>query len=146
MPDFGLPRTHRRVLSRSFEHGAESHLARRRFGPHGQAPTAATDEAPEPEGPPDRAARRQRIVLATVVAVLLAGAALAIYFKMTGDPRGTRGGAAAELRELNLSVTQTGRVLAYRDRVGGFSSVDELDRIPGFPTEFLGDLKRRLTV
>ena len=51
-----------------------------------------------------------------------------------------------QLRERSLSVTQTGRVLAYRDRVGGFSSLDELDSIPGFPHSFLAELKRNLTV
>lgn len=51
-----------------------------------------------------------------------------------------------QLRERNLSVTQTGRVLAYRDRVGGFKSLDELDSIPGFPHSFLEELKRQLTV
>jgi DNA uptake protein ComE-like DNA-binding protein len=51
-----------------------------------------------------------------------------------------------ELRERNLSVTQTGRVLAYRDRVGGFKSLDELDSIPGFPHSFLADLKANLTL
>ena len=51
-----------------------------------------------------------------------------------------------QLRERNLSVTQTGRVLAYRDRVGGFSSLDELDSIPGFPHSLLEELKRGLTV
>ncbi|TMK72500.1 MAG: helix-hairpin-helix domain-containing protein [Actinobacteria bacterium] len=51
-----------------------------------------------------------------------------------------------DLRRLRLSVTQTGRVLAYRDRAGGFKSLDELDSIPGFPKEFLTELKRRLTL
>ena len=51
-----------------------------------------------------------------------------------------------QLRERSLSVTQTGRVLAYRDRVGGFTSLDELDSIPGFPNSFLEELKRNLTV
>jgi DNA uptake protein ComE-like DNA-binding protein len=37
-------------------------------------------------------------------------------------------------------------VLAYRDRVGGFKSLDELDSIPGFPHSFLEELKRQLTV
>jgi DNA uptake protein ComE-like DNA-binding protein len=37
-------------------------------------------------------------------------------------------------------------VLAYRDRVGGFTSLDELDSIPGFPHSFLEELKRNLTV
>src|SRR5581483_5585053 len=51
-----------------------------------------------------------------------------------------------QLRALRLSVTQTGRVLAERERLGRFSSLDELDRIPGFPRAFLDDLKRKLTV
>ena len=50
-----------------------------------------------------------------------------------------------ELREAGLSVTQTGRVLAHRERGGGFSSVDELDEIPGFPRDFLDQVKPKLT-
>jgi competence protein ComEA len=49
-----------------------------------------------------------------------------------------------ELREIGLSVTQTGRVLAYRERSGGFKSVDELDTIPGFPKDFLARIKDRI--
>jgi competence protein ComEA len=49
-----------------------------------------------------------------------------------------------ELRDAGLSVTQTGRVLAYRERSGGFTSVDELDSIPGFPKDFLATVKDRL--
>ncbi|MET0128950.1 MAG: helix-hairpin-helix domain-containing protein, partial [Solirubrobacterales bacterium] len=51
-----------------------------------------------------------------------------------------------ELRGLGLSVTQTGRVLAERDRAGGFSTLDDLDRIPGLPATLLEQLKRRLTL
>jgi DNA uptake protein ComE-like DNA-binding protein len=51
-----------------------------------------------------------------------------------------------DLRRLRLSVTQSGRVLAYRERLGGFKSLDELDSIPGFPRSFLTELKRRLTL
>lgn len=50
-----------------------------------------------------------------------------------------------ELRGAGLSVTQTGRVLAHRERGGGFSSVDELDEIPGFPRDFLEQVKPKLT-
>ena len=50
------------------------------------------------------------------------------------------------LRSLKLSVTQTGRVLAHRERAGGFASLDELDQIPGFPRAFLDELKRHLTL
>ena len=38
-----------------------------------------------------------------------------------------------QLRTLGLSVTQTGRVLAYRERVGGFATLDDLDQIPASP-------------
>ena len=38
-----------------------------------------------------------------------------------------------QLRDVGLSVTQTGRVLAHRERSGRFGSVDELEGIPGFP-------------
>jgi DNA uptake protein ComE-like DNA-binding protein len=51
-----------------------------------------------------------------------------------------------QLRDLGLSVTQTGRVLAYRERSGKFESVDELESIPGFPRELLEDLKKRVRV
>ena len=49
-----------------------------------------------------------------------------------------------DLRALGLTVTQAGRVLARRERTGPFSSVDELDLIPGFGSEFLEELKPRL--
>jgi DNA uptake protein ComE-like DNA-binding protein len=51
-----------------------------------------------------------------------------------------------QLRSLRLSVTQVGRVLAYRQREGGFNSLDELERIPGFPRAQLDQLRRKLTV
>jgi DNA uptake protein ComE-like DNA-binding protein len=44
-----------------------------------------------------------------------------------------------------MSVTQTGRVLAYRERQG-FRSVDELRTIPGFPDGFLDGIRGRLSV
>ena len=49
------------------------------------------------------------------------------------------------LRSLGLSVTQARRVLAHRERSGGFRSVDELDEIPGFPRVLLEELKQALT-
>ena len=51
-----------------------------------------------------------------------------------------------QLRDVGLSVTQTGRVLAHRERSGRFGSVDELEGIPGFPPDFLAQIKSRLTV
>jgi DNA uptake protein ComE-like DNA-binding protein len=51
-----------------------------------------------------------------------------------------------ELRNLGMSVTQTGRVLAFRERNQGFKSLDELDAIPGFPRDFLDSIKHRLAL
>ena len=51
-----------------------------------------------------------------------------------------------DLRGLGLSVTQTGRVLAFREREGSFKSLDELDSIAGFPRGFLDDLKTKLSL
>jgi DNA uptake protein ComE-like DNA-binding protein len=48
-----------------------------------------------------------------------------------------------QLREEGLSVTQATRLLAHRERVGRFQSVDEIDEIPGLPSELAEDLKRR---
>jgi competence ComEA-like helix-hairpin-helix protein len=49
-----------------------------------------------------------------------------------------------ELREFGMSVTQAKRVIAYRERLGGFGSVDELDQVPGFSKTFLNEIKSRL--
>ena len=43
-------------------------------------------------------------------------------------------------------MTQATRLLAHRERLGRFGSVEELDQIPGFPQELLDDLKRRSTI
>src|SRR5207244_4497004 len=51
-----------------------------------------------------------------------------------------------DLRRLKLSVTQTNRVLEYRDHSGPFESLDELDKIVGFPHAVLTELKRKLTL
>ena len=51
-----------------------------------------------------------------------------------------------QLREQNLSVTQATRLLAHRERLGGFQSVDDLDQVAGFPHDLLEDLKSRSSV
>ena len=38
-----------------------------------------------------------------------------------------------QLREVGLSTTQAARLIARRDRLGGFGSVAELEEIPGLP-------------
>jgi len=51
-----------------------------------------------------------------------------------------------QLREQNLSVTQATRLLAHRERLGGFQSVDDLDQVAGFPLDVLTDLKSRSSI
>lgn len=63
-----------------------------------------------------------------------------------GDPINLNEATFEELRDSGMSVTQTGRVLAHRERSGGFKSIDELESIPGFPREFLDEISSRLTI
>jgi DNA uptake protein ComE-like DNA-binding protein len=51
-----------------------------------------------------------------------------------------------QLRTEGLSVTQATRLLAHRERLGGFNSVDDLDQVAGFPEDVLADLKSRATI
>ncbi len=51
-----------------------------------------------------------------------------------------------ELRSQGLSVTQSTRLLAHRERLGGFSSIDDLDQVAGFPPDLLADVKSRATL
>ena len=50
-----------------------------------------------------------------------------------------------QLRGMGMSVTQATRVIAYRERQGGFDSIDDIDQVPGFPKAFLADLKSQLS-
>jgi DNA uptake protein ComE-like DNA-binding protein len=51
-----------------------------------------------------------------------------------------------QLRELGLSVTQSARLIAYRDTRGGFDSLDELDEVPGLPKELRRTLRDEVTL
>jgi DNA uptake protein ComE-like DNA-binding protein len=51
-----------------------------------------------------------------------------------------------DLRGLGLSVTQSARLIAYREAGRGFESVDDLNTIPGFTKATLGKLRERLRV
>ncbi len=80
-----------------------------------------------------------------------------------GSPRGDRGRQPAsppeggdqvnlnratfeQLRGLGLSVTQATRILAYRERFGGYDSLDDLDRVPGFTADRIESMRTRFTV
>ena len=51
-----------------------------------------------------------------------------------------------ELRGAEFSVTQATRVLAYRERFGGYSSVDDLARVPGFSPETIAAIRDRISI
>lgn len=55
-------------------------------------------------------------------------------------------GSSEEFRSLGMSMTQARRVIEFREENGGFRSVDDLDRVIGFPRDFLARTKARLTV
>lgn len=50
-----------------------------------------------------------------------------------------------ELRSAGLSVTQATRVMAYRERFGGYGAVDDLARVPGFTPDVIEALRGRIT-
>lgn len=71
-----------------------------------------------------------------------------------GQPPGGQAGGQIELnavtfdqlRTEGLSVTQATRLLAHRERVGRFQSIEELDQVAGLPREVAEELKRRSRV
>ena len=50
-----------------------------------------------------------------------------------------------ELREQGLSVSQATRVLAYRERLNGYRSPDDLAQVPGISAEDMERLRGRFT-
>lgn len=50
-----------------------------------------------------------------------------------------------ELRSVGLSVTQATRVMAYRERFGGYGSVEDLARVPGFTPDVIEALRGQIT-
>ncbi len=52
----------------------------------------------------------------------------------------------SELRALDLSMTQARRLIEHRKRIGRFTSVDQIDEVPGFTPEQRAGVKRRSTV
>ena len=51
-----------------------------------------------------------------------------------------------QLRALGFSAAQANRVIAYRDLLGGYKAVDDLETVPGVQREFVTKLKDRLQV
>jgi len=51
-------------------------------------------------------------------------------------------GSFEELRGLGMSVTQTRRVIRYREEHGPFKELNDLDDVSGFPAELVSRVKR----
>jgi DNA uptake protein ComE-like DNA-binding protein len=51
-----------------------------------------------------------------------------------------------EFRDLGLTITQSARLIAYRNTRDGFRSLDELAEVPGFPRETLKTLRAQVHV
>jgi len=49
-----------------------------------------------------------------------------------------------DFRSLGLTITQARRLIDHRERLGGYSSLDQLDQVPGLSKSLLANLKRRL--
>lgn len=49
-----------------------------------------------------------------------------------------------QLRGLGLSPTQANRVIAYRERLGGYKAVADLGQVPGMPEALVSELGERL--
>ena len=111
--------------------------------PEPKAPTFAPTEAAEPVSPPPPAPP------ASPPAPERKGL-------FGGSPQAPAGGDSdsvnlnsatfEQLREAGLSVTQATRILAYRERFGGYSSVEDLEKVPGFPADLIESLSSRITI
>jgi DNA uptake protein ComE-like DNA-binding protein len=55
-------------------------------------------------------------------------------------------GSFEQYRALGMSVTQAKRVIAHREALDGYSSLDQLDEVPGFSKAFLLEMKAKLTL
>ena len=64
----------------------------------------------------------------------------------SGDLVDINSASLSQLRELGMSVTQANRVIAYRERLGGYSTVDQLDAVPGFPPGMIDELKAKVAI
>ena len=63
-----------------------------------------------------------------------------------GEPIDLNRASFEQLRELGFSVTQSTRVITYRERQDGFDSVDDLARRPRHAAEFLREVTPKLRI
>ena len=63
-----------------------------------------------------------------------------------GDRTNLNQATFEQLRDVGFSVTQATRVITYRARQNGFSSLDDLADVPGMPGPLLREIKSKLTL
>ena len=63
----------------------------------------------------------------------------------TAQPINVNTATVGDLRPM-MSLTQAKRLIRYRDEIGGFSSLDALMLVPGFPRDLRRELQLRLTI
>ena len=51
-----------------------------------------------------------------------------------------------QLRALGLTITQSARLIAARERLGGFGSMAEVEGLPGFPRDVKAMLRERCRI
>ncbi len=105
----------------------------------------ANAERAKSETQAKRADKRSGKAKATVTGKSAGQTAKSKFKPRSGPPLDANQVTFKQLREFGMSVTQATRVIAYRERRGGFDSVDDLDSVPGIPETFLTELKGELT-
>ena len=148
----------RKVEAQAAEHFASitATMAREHKAAEFTLPSWAPSGQPSRHSAPRRARRRAtRAVFRRGAIPRVASERAAPLPVVSGSdgPRAERDGrlnlnqaSFAELRSLDLSITQSQRLLAYREQMGGYESIDQLDDVPGFPKAVREQLKRQTIV
>jgi competence ComEA-like helix-hairpin-helix protein len=113
--------------------------------PEPAAPPPPSSEQPAPPSDPDRDEEGGGILGRTVGAILGNVPGREGAEQETGQVN-LNDASFEELRELGFSVTQATRVITYRERQQGFNSVDDLADVPGMPSEFVDQVRGKLTL
>ncbi len=101
--------------------------------------------APEPPRAPEPAAEEEAAPPAPERKGLFGGGSQSAT-PASSDSVNLNSATFEELREAGLSVTQATRILAYRERFGGYDSVEDLEKVPGFPSDLITSLRGRISV
>jgi competence ComEA-like helix-hairpin-helix protein len=112
------------------------------------APTAAKPEAAKPEPAQPKAAEKQPARQAKAAAKdepAKKAPEADEEVELTG-PVDLNEATFEQLRALRFSAAQANRVIAYRERLGGYKAIDDLETVPGIQRELVEKLRDRLQV